>query len=77
MNAPEEKYNLIKREIEKGSLQERLGYDVYDKILNHDWAALPERSREKFLKFLEREGEVLVLSTAKESAAQPIVQPAI
>jgi hypothetical protein len=59
---PEENFNLIKKEILKGTLQERLGYDVYDKVLNHDWDKLPEKSREKFLAFLEREGEVVAFS---------------
>lgn len=62
MNTPEENFNLIKREIIRGSLQERLGYDVYDKVLNHSWENLPEKSREKFLNFLEREGDAVVLS---------------
>lgn len=62
---PEESYNLIKKEILKGSLQERLGYDVYDKIMNHSWDKLPEKSRDRFLKFLEREGDVIVLSGEK------------
>ena len=55
----EENFNLVKKEILKGTLQERLGYDVYDKVFNNDWDKLPEKSREKFLAFLEREGEVV------------------
>lgn len=68
----EEKFNLIKKEILKGTLQERLGYDVYDKILNHSWSSLPENSREKFLAFLKREGEVIVLS--ETPIAEPVAQ---
>jgi hypothetical protein len=73
MSTQEENFNLIKGEILKGSLQERLEYDVYDKVLNHDWKGLPEKSREKFLKFLEREGEVVVFSvTGNNDIEQPV-----
>ncbi len=74
MNTPEENFNLIKGEIIKGSLQERLGYDVYDKVLNHDWSGLPERSREKFMQFLEREGQVVSFSTTQESSTSSSVR---
>jgi hypothetical protein len=67
MNTQEENFNLIKKEILKGTLQERLGYDVYDKVMNNSWEKLPEKSREKFLAFLEREGEVVAFSKAEQS----------
>ena len=58
----EENFNLIKKEILKGSLQERLGYDVYDKVMNYNWDKLPEKTKEKFIAFLGREGDIIVLS---------------
>jgi len=73
MSPLKEKFNLVKREIIRGSLQERLGYDVYDKILNHDWENLPEKSREKFFKFLEREGEIIAFSGVDKDAMPTII----
>jgi len=77
MNTPEEYFNLVKKEIIKGSLQERLGYDVYDKVLNHEWSNLPERSKEKFLDFLEREGQVTVFSISENNNAEQPSQPVV
>lgn len=58
----EESFNAIKQEILKGTLQQRLGYDVYDKVMNHDWHNLPAKAKENFISFLEREGEVVVIN---------------
>ncbi len=57
----EKTYDAIQKEILKGSLQERLGYDLFMNVMNHPWDKLPEKYKEKFEDFMEKEGEVLIL----------------
>ncbi len=65
----EEAFNLIKEEVLKGTLQERLGYDMYGRVVNNEWSALSEEMKEKFSEFLAREGSIMIMST-KEEAVQ-------
>lgn len=58
----EEIFTLIKKEILKGSLQQRLGYDLYDKILNHDYKHLPSASKASLKLFIENNGEILIIN---------------
>jgi len=57
-----EAYNIIQKEIMKGSLQERLGYDLFNAVMNHPWERLPEKYKEKFQDFLEKEGEIITFN---------------
>lgn len=57
----EEIFNAIKADILKGSIQERLGYDLYDKVMNGMYGSLSIVAREKFDAFIEKEGSVIVM----------------
>ncbi len=58
----ENTFNAIQKEILKGALQERLGYDLYAAVMNNSWDKLPEKYRLKFQDFVEREGEIVILN---------------
>lgn len=62
-----EKFNAIQSDMLKGTLQERLGYDLYDKILNHTYEGLPPASKEKFEAFLKKESNILVINLKENS----------
>lgn len=52
----EDIFNTLKKEILKGALQERLGYDLYDKVLNKDYDKLNQLEQQRFDAFLVKEG---------------------
>jgi len=52
-------YNAIREEILKGTLQERMGYDLFTNTINHSWDRLPEKYKEKFKAFIDRESKVV------------------
>ncbi len=58
----EQAYKQIQAEILKGTLQERLGYDLHQNVLNRSWENLPEKYKEKFQDFLEKEGEMIAFN---------------
>lgn len=55
-------YDAIRNDMLRGTIQERLGYDLYDKILNSSFEGLPSASKEKFYAFLDKEPNILIIS---------------
>ncbi len=59
---PEEIFNALQADMMRGTIQERLGYDLYDKILNNTFEGLPAASKEKFEAFLKKEPNILIIT---------------
>ncbi len=55
-------FNSLQADMMRGTIQERLGYDLYDKILNNSFEGLPAASREKFEAFLKKEPNIVIIN---------------
>lgn len=55
-NSKESIFNDIKKDLLRGTLQQRLGYDLYDKVFNKRFDQLNPKEQEAFDVFLKKEG---------------------